>query len=484
MKKLLFAWLLAMPAICFSQRVFDLSHIQAPGLPTLSEAGSVTAFGTTAGTASSPQIVTVSGAYLVGDCLITWPSGFEGSLDGSSYASTQTVSHSGAAFAGQPVNVYTRLSASATTGSYSGNITFASSSAATVSLAVSGSVSSGSVSTTHYRAVSIPSSGVAGGADLSSFPMTFQGTYPDLATVSNGGFVQNGSGNDIIFALDNAGTTLCKWEIENWNPTTGQITAHVKLPTLSATATTTIYLLYGNTAVTTFQGGAPGSVWDASYKDVWHFNETITAAGQTVHDYTSNGNNFTTAGTWSSGQQVTGKVGGALSNLKANGNYLTLGAQQDYAGDLTVEGWYYVPGTGTITDNAFWLVDDWESTNFPYTNASTQHFEYYIWNGSVVPADNVAVNNGTWYYVVEQHHGDGSVETIFHNGVAQTSVASGSYTLSFIRLGSNVNQSDISSDKYCDEIRVSSTLRSAGWITTTYNNQSNPSAWYSVGARN
>jgi len=33
-----------------------------------------------------------------------------------------------------------------------------------------------------------------------------------------------------------------------------------------------------------------------------------------------------------------------------------------------------------------------------------------------------------------------------------------------------------------DELRVSNTARSANWIATEYNNQSNPAAFFSVGA--
>jgi hypothetical protein len=33
-----------------------------------------------------------------------------------------------------------------------------------------------------------------------------------------------------------------------------------------------------------------------------------------------------------------------------------------------------------------------------------------------------------------------------------------------------------------DETRLSNVVRSAGWIATEYNNQSNPSAFYGIGA--
>jgi hypothetical protein len=34
-----------------------------------------------------------------------------------------------------------------------------------------------------------------------------------------------------------------------------------------------------------------------------------------------------------------------------------------------------------------------------------------------------------------------------------------------------------------DEVRISKTARSAGWIATEYNNQSNPSSFYTVAAQ-
>jgi hypothetical protein len=34
-----------------------------------------------------------------------------------------------------------------------------------------------------------------------------------------------------------------------------------------------------------------------------------------------------------------------------------------------------------------------------------------------------------------------------------------------------------------DEVRVSSIVRSANWVTTEFKNQSNPSAFYSIGAQ-
>jgi hypothetical protein len=62
------------------------------------------------------------------------------------------------------------------------------------------------------------------------------GTYSYLATVANGGLVQNPNGYDIIFTSDCAGTQKLDHEIESYRPATGTVAFWVRIPTLSHTA--------------------------------------------------------------------------------------------------------------------------------------------------------------------------------------------------------------------------------------------------------
>lgn len=111
--------------------------------PTLMVTGSLTAFSTAAGTPSVSQDLTVSGSSLTNDCVITWPSSFEGSVDGgSSWGSPKTITHSGTALTGGTVTVKTRIAASASAGSPLGNVAFTSTGATTVNISASGTVSS------------------------------------------------------------------------------------------------------------------------------------------------------------------------------------------------------------------------------------------------------------------------------------------------------------------------------------------------------
>lgn len=456
---------------------FMLNAVVAP-IPTLSVTGTMSAFSTTTGTASAAQTVTVSGTNLTAGATITWPTGFEGSLNGTTYASTQNISLSGSNLAGQPVTVYTRLAAADAVGSYSGNVAFTSTGAATQNVAVSGTVSSAGPSrSSHFMIITIASSNVSGGSNLTNYPLTFQVTNTNLKTTGNGGFVQNSNGYDILFAADSFGTTKYNWEVENYAPTTGAITAHVKIPTLSASATTTLYIIYDSSSISTFQGGSAGSVWDANFLDVWHFNENITAASQTVHDYTSNAHNWTTGGTWTGSEQTAGQIGGALQITNgANHDYLGT-TDQTLNGDYTIEGWYYFPGSGTVTtDVPFWLANDNESM---YIATSNGGYFGLITGGKI--QDNQQTTAGVWHYYVFTR--TGTTGQMFRDGTWLTANANGIST-DFQWMATGFGATNFAGGgQGIDEERISNIVRSQGWISTTYTNQSAPASFVSLSAQ-
>ena len=97
------------------------------------------AFSTTAGTPSSPQTVSVSGSNLTGDLTVTAPAGFAVSSDGVTYASSVALTPAGGSVAATTISV--RLTGAAA-GSFSGNVSFASTGATTQNRAVTGSVTS------------------------------------------------------------------------------------------------------------------------------------------------------------------------------------------------------------------------------------------------------------------------------------------------------------------------------------------------------
>jgi hypothetical protein len=96
--------------------------------------------------------------------------------------------------------------------------------------------------------LTIDSSKVSGTSDLTDFPVLISLTNTSLKTTGNCGYVQNSNGYDIIFS-DATQTTRLDHEIEKYDSAAGELVAWVRVPTLSATSDTTIYLHYGHGSV-------------------------------------------------------------------------------------------------------------------------------------------------------------------------------------------------------------------------------------------
>ena len=128
----------------------------------------------------------------------------------------------------------------------------------------------------YCRAITVSHTQV-GSSDQTNFPVLISGTYPYLATAANGGKVQNANGYDIAFFSDQ-GVTPLNWDLDYFTTSRPRerLPAWVKIPALSHfTADTVIYVYYGNSSISTFQGNTNGT-WDANYLSVIHFNSSGT----------------------------------------------------------------------------------------------------------------------------------------------------------------------------------------------------------------
>src|SRR5262249_32193987 len=145
------------------------------------------------------------------------------------------------------------------------------------------------------------------------------GTFAYLATTANGGKVQNANGYDIIFTSDAAGQTRLDHEIDAYDPVTGTASFWIRIPTLSHTTDTAIYMWYGNSAITASQETKSG-VWSNGYASVYHFGTSSTLK---LTD--SGAANYTLAG---SGVAGTGKVAGGAAF--SGGSTLTHASVSNY----------------------------------------------------------------------------------------------------------------------------------------------------------
>lgn len=343
----------------------------------------------------------------------------------------------------------------------------------------------------YFKQITIQSSGVVGGADLTNFPVLISFTDTDLRTVANAGHVQNTSGYDIVFTSSDCLTKLSH-QIERYVATTGEYVAWVKIPTLSASSNTVIRMYYGKSGVIT--DPSVTTVWDSNYKSVWHFNSSVS-------DNTANGNNLTDNST---SNNSTGKIasGRNLSNTtnvlsSAAGQYLAL-ANGYLAGitNFTYEGWVYLNRADTNWERIF---DFGQNTtiNFFLTpssgTAASSDARARITtggNGSEQgPITGSTVNTGSWIHWAVVVDASASTMTLYRNGSSAASASSvtlrpqnmESSTANYFGR-SKYTSADHYIDAVFDEFRISTSVRTAGWIGTSYNSQNSPSTFYTVGS--
>jgi hypothetical protein len=334
------------------------------------------------------------------------------------------------------------------------------------------------------KSITIKGSQVTG--SLSNFPVLISITDPSLKQAAAGGRLQNANGYDVIFTLPDCSTVL-PMQLEKYTAATGEYIAWVKLPTLTAGTNKLICMFYGNPGVAA--DPSTTAVWDANYMGVWHFNNT-------VNDGSSNGRNLTNTGTTT----LTGTKIGDGRRLDNNPfvqsgsgsiKYLQLPSGMFSAvNDFTFEGWVYLETVATSWERIF---DFGRNTQFnmfltPSTGTNgIKRFAITINNNTNEERLSSLSSTGTgaWHHFAVTIDANGNTGTLYYDGVADVSNA---ITLAPSDLGTNnanyFGRSQYNSDEGLygtfDEFRISNSTRSAGWITTSFNNQNSPSNFYTV----
>ena len=332
----------------------------------------------------------------------------------------------------------------------------------------------------YRRSITIDHTQVPSGQN--QFPVLVAGTYSFLAATPNGQ-VQNTHGYDVIFTSDIQGTTQLNHEIETYNPSTGQCSFWVMVPSISSTAPdTVIYMFYGNPNISQSQENKT-AVWDSGYEGVYHLKENPAGLAPQLKDSAINANHLTTAGSMTPGEQVTGQIGGAVNFANSSQSASTPGNFSLSGTAITLSAWVNLPstsGTHSVAGDAG--TTDLSPNN--YFNIENGLVVYHLngLHGDLTGIRSFTAN--TWHYVVCTL--DGTTESIYLDGTLYASVTKLTPALSNFPFTIANSVSSSRSHGYLlgvlDEVRASLSVRSPDWILTEYNNQSSPSTFYMVGA--
>lgn len=331
-----------------------------------------------------------------------------------------------------------------------------------------------------YRVITIDDTQVP--EALTSFPVLLVGTFAYLKTVANGGKVTSNSGYDIQIFLNADATGLLEYELEKYDPTTGEIALWFKHDFL-APADFTVYLLYGNASITTNQS-TPANVWDSNFVLVAHLADN--AANSNVNDSTSNNTDGTCTANTSS-ISATGVIGKGL-NLGGS-QIINYGDILDTLWGLgtsfTFEAWIKTASSignskaGIITKAA-------DSVKGPIFSVRFDTLYYEGYDGSNNPAvfGGVTIVVGDWTYVSMSRNGVSHIGTFVINSVSSTftdNTGDMSSSHALIIGGDTAVANGILFPGSLDEVRISSIVRSVNWLKTCQANQKPDSTFYSIG---
>ena len=316
--------------------------------------------------------------------------------------------------------------------------------------------------------------------DQTDFPVLISGTYPYLATVANGGQVTNSNGYDIIFTSDAAGTTQLDHEIDSYNPANGTINFWVRIPTLSHTTDTVIYLFYGNPNITTSQENKAG-VWQNNYTGVWHCSNALDSLGAN-NGTASSGVSFQTSPI---GEAAT--FAGNASSYTSFPNVMSLSPSST----LTESVWVNAAGVPVSSREDAELGSSSKYGQFGFSfqlNGSS----FSAGPAQAGVADQLitgaaAITAGSWHRLTLVLN-SGSF-SFYQDGVQIGSQAYNSTTNSASANtgGWGLGEVTYQGTPYfpfngaVDDVTLSSVVRSSDWIATEYANQSAPWNFYTFG---
>ncbi len=275
----------------------------------------------------------------------------------------------------------------------------------------------------------------------------------------------NADGSDIYVTLAD-GVTKLNRELVSFDGVGQTMELHIKVPTISSTVDTDLYLYFGSS--TTESNSA--ATWDANTQMVQHFEETTG----TATDSTANGLDGTvTAGSYGGAGQI-----GDGASFQAGRN-LTVNQALDTSNTFTIDFWADYTATGTW-QTVYFQNDGTTAWNELLTiNAATEQFTLWTKTGGTGVALGMQADYVGWHKYTFAYDG-ANLDMYKDGGLVNSIVYNWSSTPANFMAGQRTD-SNQPADAFYDEYTFDTTERSADWIAAEYAMQNTPAAFYSLG---
>ncbi|MBE3137528.1 MAG: hypothetical protein IMZ43_09105 [Thermoplasmata archaeon] len=314
-----------------------------------------------------------------------------------------------------------------------------------------------------------------------------QNNFPILISTIDADLMKaRADGGDILF-MNNIGVASKLYhDIDLFNQSTGKVVTWVKIPLLSSTIDTVIFMYYGNPS--SLYMAYPEKVWDG-FEAVYHLSKAPTGV---VQDNTGNSNNGVPHGSMTISNLVDGKIGSCYL-FDGDDDYISFTDFTYALNEGTCSAWIQTSGNGPM---AVWG-EGVISSPKPYIWLGKRENGKLMFardvsggNSNFQGQKEVGMNDGIWHFI--SWISTGSENRFFFDGAEVSLVWQDGQNPNGIWFNDqNTDASTIGcltqGGPYnlwaglLDEIKITSTPLSATWIAAEYANQNNPSGFLSFG---
>jgi len=322
------------------------------------------------------------------------------------------------------------------------------------------------------KKMEIDPSQVPAGETLINFPVMIRVTDPDLRSASHGGKVVSEAGSDIRFTKDD-GVSLLDYEIERYNPETGELLAWVKADSINQARVKPMYMYFSNKFAA---NESSTNAWNRTYKGVWHLKGALSTKIPYATQFAQN-------------PSAPGEKEVYVAAEKNSSQFPCLNTPEDVdiTGEITVSAWVYLNDKKEQT-----IVSNQSGFNGGYRLwvSKDKHLGFEVRNENSVPATidgkfGMELQKETWYYVSAVYSDSGDSMTTYINGKYDAGIKtdiSMAGSTEPLQIGREPNRKQFYFGGYVDEVHISNVMRSQTWISAEFANQSSPKTFIKTGA--
>lgn len=318
------------------------------------------------------------------------------------------------------------------------------------------------------------------GGTVTDFPV-----YVNLANLPSTFFSSVQSDGDDIRVTTSDGVTEVPYELVSIDTSGGTGELYFRASSLSTSTSASFYIYYGNGSASGYAVTATygrNNVWSNNFMAVYHLDQSPTASAPQFVD--STGNSQGTAQNMEAGDRLSGIIG-RYQNIDGTNEYIDLAATFNRSFlRSTWQIWASSSVTQAAYDGVLMTRATGETSGINISGTNTRlgyHWRdaanTYSWTGGPTYPTNgepfmVSLLVEPTQAVLWRHAGSGIASGT--NAVTHATATVAALDIGQDPLGGRLFTGGI------DEVSMSNVIRTAGWLTTTFNNRSNPTGFYTL----